>query len=387
MCYDYDPLFLVKFSVKEKSCSDGELSIVKFKKQLLRENGMHKWRDGTIYKGNFLYGKITGKGVMLWPPEATRDDKFFASCSHGNYRILTKDDSVDKFVSKIFKDSKDFTWSDGVIYEGDWLDGKMTGKGVMIWPSGTKYEGEFFENYRRGYGTLTKPTFNVYACGCKIVSSMSDIYEGSWKQGLPEGTGTCTWRNGSIYNGNWRKGKLDGSGIMMWSNGDIFDGCWLNGLMHGQGVYRFANGRIYVGTWSKGIKDGKGTFYYPNDSKKPSLLKKLRAILNYKNPKSKINPSFSEKASLDDTSKNSHDLCRFSIGCKVYEREYKHGVLIKEKVWIIREEVLNAQKNHIIKTKRSDNLSDKRAKKSFSKNIFQDLQSYYLKVILPLCSR
>lgn len=42
----------------------------------------------------------------------------------------------------------------------------------------------------------------------------TDAYDGEFKAGYPEGTGTYTWANGSIYTGGFKKGKMDGKGQM-----------------------------------------------------------------------------------------------------------------------------------------------------------------------------
>ena len=38
------------------------------------------------------------------------------------------------------------------IYEGDFLENSMHGKGIMIWKDGSKYQGEFKENKIEGMG-------------------------------------------------------------------------------------------------------------------------------------------------------------------------------------------------------------------------------------------
>jgi len=61
------------------------------------------------------------------------------------------------------------------IYTGDCEDGKAKGKGKSV-------------------GT--------------------DIYEGEFKKGYPEGFGKYTWQNKNFYVGNFKKGNLEGSGEM-----------------------------------------------------------------------------------------------------------------------------------------------------------------------------
>lgn len=333
---------------------------------------------------------------------------------------------IGKFKGILPHGNGKYTWSDGSVYEGDWIDGKMTGKGILIWPSGAKYEGEFSGNYLHGHGTFTKSNGCVYTGGWRMnahhgigrkVYSNSDVYEGLWKEGIREGSGKFTWNDGSIYIGNWKKGKIDGRGIMKWFNGDVFDGCWLNGLRQGSGVYRFSDGGLYIGTWSKGLKDGKGTFY-PSGSKQPSLKKwctNLHSDENCKVPNSRFNRSLSEKARASGRSKSSRHLsqstslldencviqspaddciCRDSssalprisnegqsevsvVSNMVFEREYMQGVLIVERLREYSEKPHN-------KNKRQSKFSMKQVKKSSFIGTFQDRRSYYLKLNLQL---
>lgn len=38
---------------------------------------------------------------------------------------------------------------------GQWVNGKMHGKGVYTFPNGNKYDGEWVEDVKEGFGTLT----------------------------------------------------------------------------------------------------------------------------------------------------------------------------------------------------------------------------------------
>ena len=38
------------------------------------------------------------------------------------------------------------TWPDGGIYEGEFVNGKMEGKGIRNWPNGNYYDGQFKNN-------------------------------------------------------------------------------------------------------------------------------------------------------------------------------------------------------------------------------------------------
>jgi len=69
--------------------------------------------------------------------------------------MLSSDTGIGNFKGELRHGSGKCTWSDGSTYEGDWVDGEMTGKGLFIYSSGDKYEGEFFRNCRHGNGTQT----------------------------------------------------------------------------------------------------------------------------------------------------------------------------------------------------------------------------------------
>ena len=104
----------------------------------------------------------------------------------------------------------------------------------------------------------------------KKIFSNSDIFEGSWREGMPDGFGKYLWSNGNFYFGNWKCGKMWGRGILKWENGDLFDGFWSDGMKHRTGCHRFSDGSYFFGTWSGGLKDGHGIFY-PSGSRDPFL--------------------------------------------------------------------------------------------------------------------
>ena len=64
-----------------------------------------------------------------------------------------------------------------------------------------------------------------------------DMYEGEFKNGLPEGTGRYTWKNGNYYDGNWLHGKRDGHGVMVYKLTDadsLVSGFWNKDVFTGK---------------------------------------------------------------------------------------------------------------------------------------------------------
>ena len=41
-----------------------------------------------------------------------------------------------------------YIYSDGSIYDGQWIDSKMHGKGIYIYPNQDRYEGEFVDDLK-----------------------------------------------------------------------------------------------------------------------------------------------------------------------------------------------------------------------------------------------
>jgi hypothetical protein len=52
----------------------------------------------------------------------------------------------------------------------------------------------------------------------------SNMYQGSWLNGLREGHGTFTYADGSSYNGHWHLGMKHGHGVFVFGNGSVYNG-------------------------------------------------------------------------------------------------------------------------------------------------------------------
>jgi hypothetical protein len=62
-------------------------------------------------------------------------------------------------------------------------------------------------------GTYTGACADKKANGYGKASGL-DTYEGSFKNGYPDGSGKYTWKNQDYYTGKWKKGSRDGKGEM-----------------------------------------------------------------------------------------------------------------------------------------------------------------------------
>jgi hypothetical protein len=77
--------------------------------------------------------------------------------------------------------------------EGEWRDGRQTGRGTQLWGSG-RYIGEIADGEPEGSGVLT----------------LRDLrYEGEFQHGRPNGGGTLTAKGETVI-GVWKDGCLQG---------------------------------------------------------------------------------------------------------------------------------------------------------------------------------
>jgi len=78
---------------------------------------------------------------------------------------------------------------------GDFVDGKMHGKGLYKWSDGNEYEGEYIYNKKEGDGIFRWKD--------------GRIYKGNFENGKPHGKGKLTV-NGISFNALFENGKFLG---------------------------------------------------------------------------------------------------------------------------------------------------------------------------------
>lgn len=112
--------------------------------------------------------------------------------------------------------------SDGGLYRGEMLNGRITGKGA--------YQ-----------------------------SAIGEIWKGNFVNGILHGE-NGVYRNiaGETFTGNWRNGELHGYGIYHNDMGDSYEGHWLANRRHGRGYEYVKNKGFYRGYYINGFKSGKG---------------------------------------------------------------------------------------------------------------------------------
>ena len=156
------------------------------------------------------------------------------------------------------------------IYEGQYTgaDYKKNGHGKLTYSDGTVYEGNWVNDAMSGYGKLTFPRMKS-----RLATNMRDnmiypsIYEGEWNDNRKSGTGTMVYHDGSVYTGQWDNDLVNGNGKMVYYYGDVYEGEFVNEQQHGSGKYTFFNHPVfqeYEGEFDNGEMNGHGRMVMRN---------------------------------------------------------------------------------------------------------------------------
>lgn len=153
-------------------------------------------------------------------------------------------------------------YADGSKYEGNFLNGELTGYGTWYFTNGEKYVGMFRQNYCHGrgvhyqqngerlvglweHGTFIGNLFNKngqegcisgdcqQGTGVYIFKGGKARYEGAFYNAKPHGNGICHYSEGNWYEGDWSDGSFDGVGAMYMLDGSIISGIWKGGVYQG----------------------------------------------------------------------------------------------------------------------------------------------------------
>lgn len=215
--------------------------------------GEKRWPDGRCYCGTWKQDMMWGEGVMTWPTQESYSGQFWKGAYHG-HGTRTKP-SGDKYVGEFNNGEQEGEGSfcsatEGWVFVGLWLHGRMYGEGRVEWPDGTAYVGQWKDGIRDGHGRLTWPD--------------GAWYEGPFKGNHVEGHGLKSFPDGSFYEGEFIDGEFEGQGMFHWPDGTEFEGLWCGSEIVGPGCHRFPNGTTITGTFADCGASGDGQKQWNN---------------------------------------------------------------------------------------------------------------------------
>lgn len=206
---------------------------------LMHGKGVFIWPNGVKYDGDFKYGDMNGHGCFTWNECASYSGGIKLGKRHGK---------------GIFENIV------GQMYDGDWVDGMRHGHGKMFYDKNhlVVYEGYWLKGQREGCGVMQ------YASG--------NTYEGEWQSDRKNGRGLMVWLDRrEAYLGTWSDDNFHGNGehffdandvTSLYHRSNVYRGTFRNGLRHGQGTFFYADGSQYSGLWKDNKKhDEHGLFF------------------------------------------------------------------------------------------------------------------------------
>ena len=248
--------------------------------------GKYKYKDGSVYAGDFVNGKPHGFGIIDFKSGDHYEGNWDAGKRHGEGAYTFSDGSIyrGEFYKNKLQGQGILTYANGRIYDGTWKKNKAEGRGKLTHKSGATYEGLFKNGKEHGQGTFIDPSGRVHAglwrVG-KLVRRNNSVTKVKQKNKVTrhkqtaatkqknrtESTGkdkNCnseychnekgkyTYRDGSYFIGNHISGNPEGIGTCFYANGDVYQGGWKNHSPDGEGVMTFASGRKYSAFWASG---------------------------------------------------------------------------------------------------------------------------------------
>lgn len=138
-----------------------------------------------------------------------------------------------------------------VSWSGACKDGYADGAGTLNWRAENKAKWKLEATLARGD-----------IAGQATLTSGEATYIGTFKNGVPHGTGYFKSADGDQYEGGVVDGVREGPGQFVHKDGSTYDGHWKQGKRHGYGKAVFAIGGSYEGEWQADHFHGKGKIVY-----------------------------------------------------------------------------------------------------------------------------
>lgn len=255
--------------------ADGSVFKGYFDSQIKTGNGKIIYPNGDIYDGDIVDKKKDGHGIIQYKNEGVYTGMFEDDYKQGFGQIDFSDGSQyeGRFENDQMTGEGKYTDAEGTVligrfnngqltndnceihydihneeittvYKGDIKDHKPHGKGTLIINNTyseeySEYIGDFVDGKKEGNGKLDCQ-FGEY-----IVNGMEYsgyfVYEGEFKNDLPDGNGVEKSSTDDIYTGGFKEGVYSGYGEIKYENGGFYKGEFKNGEFDGNGVHKFEN--------------------------------------------------------------------------------------------------------------------------------------------------
>lgn len=222
--------------------------------------GCMKWLNGYRVEGHFRNGVPNGKGRITWENGDVYEGEIVNGVRHGKGK-LTSQKGRAVYEGCWHRGQRHGVgtqhYADGSVYRGVWANDAKHGCGTKRYQNGDCYDGMWCENKRHGQGSMGwKHDTECY----------TEVYDGNWKDGKPHGTGISTYvralealKDGeeeptptlyappvtsiiNMYKGSFVEGRREGFGTFYYADGSSYEGMWVNNRKNGRGKWVNYNG-------------------------------------------------------------------------------------------------------------------------------------------------
>jgi len=138
-------------------------------------------------------------------------------------------------------------FSNGDSYQGSWIDGLQSGKGITSYADCSVLEGTFMSGKPHGqcfHSFSNKDSYlGEYLLGQKHGKGHLEMngaqYSGTFLNDMKHGYGTCTSKE-ITYIGEFKHNMKDGEGTMIYSTKNQFQGHWKQDQKNEKGIWTYA---------------------------------------------------------------------------------------------------------------------------------------------------
>jgi hypothetical protein len=235
-----------------------------------------------IIKSTFNNGQVEGKSVVTFSDKASPYSLFtgylnYLTPSGGVLEYVNGDRYTGELGENMERKGKgEMIYADGgngmyTSYSGEWADNTFNGQGILQYlKENSIYDGQFVNGKRHGKGVLTihsKFTLTKFfgtfhedrPIRGKYVYHDGSFYIGDLKEGKRHGQGSYQFVNGDQYSGQFEEGEIEGVGLLVSGQSDeLYSGEFHCGKKHGEGEFRTSN-FDYMGKFRADKMEGQGT--------------------------------------------------------------------------------------------------------------------------------
>ena len=184
-----------------------------------------------------------------------------------NYKFLSQRFIIYETKSKV----KEYNYDGELIYEGEYLNGKRSGKGNEFFLDELVFEGEYLNGKRNGKGKIYENGKLIFEGEYIKGKLINDNFDKNGKIITKCKDGEITqiydFRGKLIFEGEFLNGEKNGKGKEYNNYGKlIFEGEYKNNKRNGIGKRYYKEQLIFEGIYINGKRNGKGKEYDNNGS-------------------------------------------------------------------------------------------------------------------------